>query len=110
MEVQEIFNKVIDSGHYMGDKYDSSNYMCTALERAAVVGEITQEEVTKARNEINTYLEVLDTLIPESAYYALKHRLRALDLPSNSDVCKSIYMSWDTRPFQDKYQQLANKS
>ena len=53
--IKEIFNEVIDGGHYKHST-DSGEGMCTALYDAHGCGAITEEERRKAISEINEYV------------------------------------------------------
>lgn len=94
MDVQEIFNRVIDGGFYQ-DGYIYRNYsdlMCVSLIQACNKGVITPDECKYAGNVIENYLNVwsgcgklYDVLGNNALENSFKARL-------------AIYRDWDNRP------------
>ena len=89
--VQEIFDTVIQTGHYGKRKQGviCETYMCFALTNACRHQVITSEESDFAHDLIKDYLT-------ESA--TLKGALGYNRLPSSSDDRLALYQNWENRP------------
>lgn len=85
MNVQDIFNKVIESGHY---SYRVS-LMCPALGAARRDKVITQDEYQFAYDEIRKYL---------GAYGSLGGKLNSMKLNYEFNSRLQIYQNWENRP------------
>ena len=99
VDVQEVFNKVIDAGLYgTPDK----EYMCHAIEAAREAGVISQDEFVVTRQAIDEYMG----LIHETGG-SLAHALYASRLgnPAGLGAPKwcvlhgiAFYLNWANRP------------
>lgn len=111
VNVQEVFNKVIDAGIY-GDSIFQNPFMCHALIVAEKGKVITNSEASKAYYAIKDYLDKVNLLpIPGTdcmcnAMFYLG-RLDLLDcnkgLPKsdynrNGYACTALYRNWYRRP------------
>lgn len=85
MNVQEIFNKVIEEGYY---SYRVM-LMCPALGAARRDKVITQEEWQLAIDEIKAYLK---------GYGSLGGKLMNMKLPYKFEHRMEIYKNWSERP------------
>lgn len=115
MNVQDIFNKVIESGIYPHQE----GYMCHALTASAShKGIITQKEWYAAREAIYEYLEELASFtlrqvrsvvlykalslvyneVGEEYQAKFKDRATWDNVKTMPQVCLSIYQDWDNRP------------
>lgn len=94
MDVQEIFNRVIDGGFYQGG-YDYNNYsdlMCISLFQARNKGVITPDEDKYAENVIKNYLNDWSGCV--QLYNVLKNNA----LENSFKARLAIYKDWDNRP------------
>lgn len=85
MNIQEIFNKVIEAGHYGNSSFDA---MCSSL-ALALGKEINEDEYIFAIQEIRSYL---------GKYIYLKSLLVANSLPYTFEARLKIYKDWKNRP------------
>ena len=85
VNVQDVFNRVIDAGFYS----ESGEWMCHSLELARRCGVISKEEKEIARREIRAYLGSFTILESKLYYYNLPHEF--------SDRL-AIYRNWASRP------------
>ena len=89
MNIQEIFNRVIDHGYYDISHTDSA--MCSALYTAWYQGVVSYEEYLFAGNQIRQYLG--------SAYCVyLFTALKQAGLPNTIEARTAIYRDWANRP------------
>lgn len=90
MNVQTIFNKVIDAG-----LYKESNYilMCHAVEAAYCLEVLTKDEADTAHKEIKLYLK---------GYGSLAGALDNRGLPWDFKSRLSIYQDWANKPSLEK--------
>lgn len=84
-DVQKIFNKVIESGHYTR-RFD---WMCLSLETAEYCDAINKEQKEIARQSIKEYL---------GSYATLTKALSDSNLDCSFEARKAIYLNWDKRP------------
>lgn len=89
MNIQEIFNRVIDQGYYNISFAHSA--MCNALCQAWDEDEISEEEYQLACEQIEEYLLTIDC-----AY--LFTALKRAGLPSDIEARTAIYRDWANRP------------
>lgn len=80
--VQEIFDAVIDSRHYLF-------YMCIAVNRATQDGVITKEEGRRVKIAITRYIHPFRTL---------EALLRVSGRECGSDARRELYRNWSKRP------------
>ena len=99
--IHEIFNAVIEGGHY-GGPYPSiegrlrERYMCFALQRASDKELITYEEAQFAASCIEEYLSCL---LPDRRHVlTLMSALRDNGLPYSQEDLLAIYQDWENRP------------
>ena len=117
-KLQEIFNAVIEAGHYprkeyttMEDWKPTSNFMCEAIPYAFNSGIITKEESLKAKHAIRIYI---NNLIKIRDYYSEGMQLPSLwsalycarlvkNQPYYADISQpillNIYKNWAKRPY-----------
>lgn len=89
MNIQEIFNRVIDQKYY--DTSDDYSSMCHSLHYAWDFGEISEDEYLFAKEQIKEYL------LP--AYGAfLFTALKTVGLPHTIEARTAIYRDWANRP------------
>ena len=88
MNTQELFNKVIDGGHYPTNTPAS---MCEAVRSARLRRTITKEEEQHLHRVIGSYLS-------RSNCMYLKTALELSGLPSTIEARTAIYRDWDSRP------------
>lgn len=104
MQIQTIFNRVIEAGYYPADEAVelSSNYMCNALYGAIRGGVITSREERIAADAIDAYMVYLQDTYSARSYITLRSLLRAVTgtVPSYSALL-DIYKDWDNRPFAE---------
>ena len=98
VDVQEVFNKVIDAGLYWGGEV-SPVYMCNALARARRGGIITLYEQVAAREAIEEYMHGIDPGA-HALVGALSRKLRgALITPAmRKGNLTALYRNWANRP------------
>lgn len=89
MNVQEIFNRVIDQGYY--DISFAHTAMCHSLNKAWDEEAISEEEYQLACEQIEEYL-----LTADCAY--LFTALRNAGLPHTIEARTAIYRDWANRP------------
>ena len=91
--VQEIFNIVINHGHFKShfEIARTSPYMCISLDIAALHGVITKPEAHMATSAINEYLE-------PTGWGSLEATLQQSDLPNNFERRLRLYRNWADRP------------
>lgn len=120
-EVPEIFNAIIEAGHYPRKEYTTiengkptSNFMCEAMLYAFSGGVITKEELDKAKRAIRGYI---NTLAIGGNYYLVGKELPSLwsvlfsakiveFRPYYAEISQpillNIYKNWDKRPYPKK--------
>ncbi len=86
---QEIFNIVIDNGYYGTEASHREDFMCIALFSAYINKVITKDELAKATDEIDDYLNG----VPLLRLYLLDR-----DLPHSFNDRLAIYRDWTNRP------------
>ncbi len=86
---QEVFNIVIDNGYYGTGASHRSDFMCIALSSAYTNKVITKDELAKATDEIDDYL---------NGVLLLRSYLRDRDLPHSFNDRLAIYRDWANRP------------
>ena len=86
VDVQDVFNRVIDVGFYS----EAMDWMCVSLLNARDVGLISVSEHKQARGEIRAYLP--------SKYLTLEGALEANGLPCDFEFRLAIYRDWANRP------------
>lgn len=86
VDVQDVFNRVIDAGFYSGAR----DWMCTSLLNAEYRGLISRGECRQARDEIGAYLSY--------RHPTLEWALVANGLPSDYEFRLAIYRDWASRP------------
>ena len=105
--VQATLRRVIELGYYGPDVYNEAraeysrqHYMCCALTQAAALGEITDDELARATDEIAAYLG--DVCV------SMVRRLERAGLWCGGDydgfaetVGRQLYWDWDNRPSLD---------
>lgn len=96
INIQEIFNKVIEKGYYN----EEDEFMCHSLENAEMAGEISQEEYKKACDSIEEYLEEIGNW-SNSGSITLQISLASLSgykekWPFHERL--AIYLDWENRP------------
>lgn len=86
MNVQEVFNKVIDSGCY---NKGNCSLMCPALGVARRTGEINQDEYQLGIDAIKDYLK---------GYGSLGGKLLNMKLDYMFEDRLRVYQNWEARP------------
>lgn len=86
VDVQDVFNRVIDAEFY-SEGYD---WMCLSLEGARERGLISRSEYKQAGDEIGAFLIF--------GYPTLRWALEANGLPSDFESRLAIYRDWTNRP------------
>ena len=81
MNIQEVFNKVIEAGLYN----EKDGLMCHSLKAAARQGIITAEEFIAAKGEITTYLKGFGSL---GGFLDYKSQ------PYNFETRLAVYKDW----------------
>ena len=99
VDVQKIFNKVIDAGFYgTPDKA----YMCHAVEAAREAGVISQDESVVTRQAIDEYMELIYETGGAMAYALYASRLGNIGDLISSEWCVlhgvKFYLNWANRP------------
>ena len=99
VDVQEVFNKVIDAGFYgTPDK----EYMCRAVECALEAGVISPDEFSATRQAIDEYMGLIYETGGSMAHALYASRLlNPADLdPANWCVLHGVgfYLNWANRP------------
>lgn len=89
IDVQEVFNKVIDAGYFKKRYSTLLPFMCRELRKAVHAGVISTEECTTAEKEISQYL---------GKYGTLWLKLLHLGLPHAYADRLFIYRNWNNRP------------
>lgn len=89
IDVQDVFNKVIDVGHYKNTYLMHQTHMCLSLLCATEAKDITEKERSIAKEEITHYLD---------GYPTLSLKLSCMNLPNRFEDCLAIYRNWDNRP------------
>ncbi len=89
MNIQEIFNRVIDQGYY--STLTSNSVMCHSLYLARGEGVISTDEYLFAREQIDEYLR------PTYCTYLFR-ALEEAGLPSTIEARTAIYRDWANRP------------
>ena len=118
-KLQEIFNAVIEAGHYPSkeptkeDCRRTSNFMCESLVYVLDKGAITKEEWDKAKRAIRGYI---NTLATGGNYYPADKELPSLwsalfsakivefrqYYSEISPILLAIYKNWAKRPYPKK--------
>ena len=88
MNVQEIFNRVIDNGYYTSHIHSA---MCNSLHDAWSWDVISDAECRFAMEQIDDYL------IPTDCAY-LQKALEKAGLPNTIEARTAIYRDWANRP------------
>ncbi|CAK24974.1 hypothetical protein [Pseudomonas phage LKA1] len=98
VDVQEVFNKVIDAGLYWAGE-DCEQFMCHALWRALTLHIISHDERTAAGEAIREYVHSIDPLA-HALVGALGRKLRhALTTPAMREGnLTELYRDWANRP------------
>lgn len=91
INVQDVFNKVIDGGYY-----PDHIYMCVALRSAHSSMKITVDEYVRAEEEISAYLEGKKTLYRRIT--GKEEFLGAIHLAWAEEEGVEIYRNWENRP------------
>lgn len=99
VDVQEVFNKVIDAGFYgTPDK----EYMCHAIEAAREAGVISQDEFAATRRAINGYMGLIYEPGCSMAYALYASHLWNIEDLDPSEWCVlhgvKFYLNWANRP------------
>lgn len=89
MNIQEIFNRVIDQKYY--DTSHTYSAMCHSLQNAWNWDVISEDEYRFTRAQIKEYL------LPTNCAY-LGVALKQAGLPSNIQARTAIYQDWANRP------------
>lgn len=98
VDVQEVFNKVIDAGLYWGDE-GCEEFMCHALWRALALRIISPDERMVAGEAILEYMHSIDPLA-HALVGALSRKFRsALTTPTMREGnLTKLYRDWANRP------------
>lgn len=105
--VQATLRRVIELGYYGADMFDEASqtylrrhYMCCALTAAHAAGEVTEDELARATDEIDAYLGGGTG----SMYWRLQ-RAGLVPLVGRdafaATVGRQLYWDWDKRPSLD---------
>lgn len=105
--VQATLRRVIELGYYGSDMYDEvrgeysrQHYMCCALSQAAALGEITEDELDRARAEIDAYMGDVCASMARRLWVA--GLWGGEDLNEFADtIGRQLYWDWDKRPTLD---------
>ena len=98
VDVQEVFNKVIDAGLYWAGE-DSSRHMCLALRYARDAEVITCEEYAAAGEAILEYMHSIDPAASALAGALGRKFLGALTTPAMREGnLTELYRDWANRP------------
>lgn len=101
MNIQEVFNKVIESGIYdpSNRAYDScKDFMCNSLEEARVRGIISYTEFECSSGEIEDFIHKNSSCKFNTMYVVLKEAgVVNVDESNVSSLLLSIYKNWDKR-------------
>ena len=89
MNIQEIFNLVIDQGYY--DTSQDWSAMCNSLHNAWDYGEISKDDYRFAVEQIDRYLRPTDCSYLFTA-------LKQAGLPNTIKARTAIYRDWANRP------------
>ena len=89
MNIQEIFNRVIDHGYY--DTSHTNSAMCNSLHNAWNCDDISEDEYQFAMERIDDYL-----LTGYGVY--LFTALKWAGLPHDIEARTAIYRDWANRP------------
>ena len=89
MNIQEIFNRVIDQEYY--DTSHNYSAMCNSLHKAWHLEVISGDEYLFAREQIRNYL------YPVNRVY-LGDALKVAGLPNTIEARTDIYRDWANRP------------
>ena len=117
-KLQEIFNAVIEAGHYPRAKYatkenrkPTSDFMCASIDYSLDSGIITKEESHKAKHAIRIYINNLikirdcysEGMQLPSLWYALycarlvENKTYYADI--GQPILLNIYKNWAKRPY-----------
>lgn len=111
--IQELFNIVIDAGHYWYEIHHRPYYnerlkklmpasddaMCIAANHAFKAGIITGDELNKIKNACREYVKSLSfTYYDGESYSFLEYALYGCYLPSDFHARLAIYRDWANRP------------
>lgn len=99
VDVQEVFNKVIDAGFYGTiDK----EYMCHAVEAAREAGVISEAEFVVTRQAIDEYMRLISDTGGSMAHALYASRLGNPDALYPPKWCVlhgvKFYLNWANRP------------
>jgi hypothetical protein len=101
MNIQEVFNKVIEAGIYdpSNKAIDScKDFMCNALEEARLCGIISGIEVLCSSGEIEDFIHKNSGCKFNTMYIVLKDAgVVNYDDSNVSSLLLSIYKNWDKR-------------
>lgn len=101
VDVQEVFNKVIDAGLYWPgeDPQEFQEFMCHALARARNSGVITRMEHNAAQEAIWEYMHSIDPMA-YALIGMLSRKLRStLTTPAmRKGNLTELYRNWANRP------------
>lgn len=89
MNIQELFNRIIDQKYYDTSCNDAA--MCYSVATAWVQDVITEEECQFLHKAIEDYLE-------STGFSYLRGVLEMLELPSTIEARTAIYRDWANRP------------
>ena len=89
MNIQEIFNRVIDRGYY--DTSHANSAMCNSLASALSWDDISEDEYQFAREQIDNYL------LPTDCWF-FQPALKQAGLPHDIEARSAIYRDWANRP------------
>lgn len=105
VDVQEVFNKVIDAGFYATDRV-SSEYMCHAIEAAREEGDISQDEFVATRQAIDEYMGLIHETGGSMAHALYVSRLGNPDALYSDEWCVlhgiKFYLNWANRPMPSR--------
>lgn len=94
--LQEIFNAVIDSGHFRED-----SYMCNSLWEAYYINIICSDEKELVNEAISDYLDELNSCHTYEDYNTLKGVLRNIGIDNSFKERLWIYRNWEHRPREE---------
>lgn len=102
VDVQEVFNKVIDAGLYWGAGGAGCSYMCNALRGAArEAGVISQDEFNAALDEVQQYVACLaGDGDPQRALAGVFHLYFDSSAYLDGDFTE-LYRDWANRPMPE---------
>jgi hypothetical protein len=102
VNVQEVFNKVIDAGLYWGDG-DGEQFMCHALWRALSLRIISPDERMVAGEAIREYMHSIDPLAHALVVPLRRELLHALTTPDMREGnLTELYRNWANRPMPSR--------